>query len=63
MSIREVVFAALLFAAAGSVSYGVSLVSRPAAFIVGGVLCAALSWLCLADDAAESGRSSSGEPG
>lgn len=49
MSLRETFFAACLFVAAILVVRGVLLVSEPIAWMVGGLLFAAWSWLVLSE--------------
>lgn len=49
MTLRAAVFAAVLVLSAGAVVYGVSLVSIPAAWVMGGTLSVALSWLVLSE--------------
>ena len=49
MSLRETFFAACLFAAAAAGTWGVLLVSEAAAWMVGGLLFAAWSWLVFSE--------------
>lgn len=52
MPSRLVLFVVALFLASAAVVVGVSMLSTPAAWIVGGVLFGVLSWLALSGDEA-----------
>ena len=49
MTRREIAFAFALLTAAGLVTYGIALISPPAAFIVGGLELAGGAWLVLSE--------------
>lgn len=52
MSLREWMLALALVAAAGCVTTGIALLAVSAAWIVGGILLAAIAYLVLAEDTA-----------